>query len=39
MIIPEQSNSRKYIIRFDNNYLLRSIIETLGKNGFLPLYD
>jgi len=39
MIVPEQSGSRKYVIRFDNNYLLRSIIETLGKNGFLPLLD
>ena len=37
MIVPEQNSSRKYIIRFDNNYLLRSIIEVLGKNGFLPL--
>ena len=37
MIIPESESSRKYIVRFDNNYLLRSIIETLGNNGFLPL--
>ena len=36
MIIPEKDNSRKYLIRFDNNYLLRSIIEVLGKNNFLP---
>lgn len=39
MITTEQNSSRKYIIRFDNNYLLRSIIEILGKNGFLPLQD
>ncbi len=36
MIITEKDNSRKYLIRFDNNYLLRSIIEVLGKNNFLP---
>lgn len=39
MIIPERKSARKYIIRFDNNYLLRSIIEALGKNNFLPLND
>jgi Fic family protein len=39
MIVPERNSARKYIIRFDNNYLLRSIIETLGKNDFLPLRD
>lgn len=39
MISSSQNNARKYLIRFDNNYLLRSIIETLGKNNFLPLNE
>ena len=39
MIIQLKKNSRKYVIRFDNNYLLRSIIELLKKNDFLPLID
>jgi Fic family protein len=37
MLMPETKNSRKYIMCFDNNYLLRGIIEMLGKNGFLPM--
>ncbi len=36
MIQPETENGRKYIMRFDNNYLLRGIIHALGENGFLP---
>lgn len=39
MLIPEKDGARKYIIRFDNNYLLRGIIKTLGENGFLPVKD
>jgi len=35
MLIPEEENTRKYIIMFDNNYLLRSMIYILGKEGFL----
>ncbi len=31
--------ARKYLIRFDNNYLLRSVIKLLGKKGFLPLRE
>ena len=30
---------RKYVIKFNNNYLLRYIIEVLGKEGFIPLKD
>lgn len=37
MIIPEQDRSRKYVLSFDNNYLLRGIAEMLHKKGFLPL--
>ncbi len=35
MLSPHPKHSRKYMIRFDNNYLLRGIIQTLGDNGFL----
>ncbi len=36
MLTPEKENSRKYVIRFDNNYLLRGIYKNLGDKGFLP---
>lgn len=39
MIVPEKEGSRKYIIRFDNNYLLRGVIKSLGEKGFLPVRD
>jgi len=39
MLIPEKEGTRKYVIRFDNNYLLRGIIQTLGEKGFLPVRD
>jgi Fic family protein len=39
MLVPEKDNSRKYVIRFDNNYLLRGIIHALGEKGFLPVRD
>lgn len=39
MIFPENEGARKYILRFDNNYLLRSIIKSLGDKGFLPIRD
>jgi Fic family protein len=39
MLNTPSMKERKYIIRFDNNYLLRSIIEILGNNGFLPLNE
>ena len=39
IIIPEKDGTRKYILRFDNNYLLRSIIKSLGDKGFLPVRD
>jgi Fic family protein len=37
MLQPEQEKARKYVLRFDNNYLLRAIIEMLNKEGFLPI--
>lgn len=39
MIISEKQDSRKYIISFGNNFLLRGIITALGRNGFLPVKD
>ena len=39
MLIPEKEGGRKYVIRFDNNYLLRGIIKSLGEKGFLPIRD
>ena len=39
MISPEKDGTRKYILRFDNSYLLRSIIKSLGDKGFLPGLD
>lgn len=39
MLLPEKEGTRKYILRFDNNYLLRSIIKSLGEKGFLPVRD
>ncbi|WP_443937825.1 Fic family protein [Pedobacter sp. MW01-1-1] len=39
MLMTEQESSRKYVLRFDNNYLLRGVIKTLDEKGFLPLKD
>lgn len=39
MLIPEKDGTRKYVLRFDNNYLLRSVIKSLGDKGFLPVRD
>jgi Fic family protein len=38
MLAPEKEGARKYLIRFNNNYLLRGIITSLGEKGFLPVY-
>lgn len=37
MIIADKKNGRKYVLYFENNYLLRSVIKMLDINGFLPL--
>jgi Fic family protein len=39
MLVPEKEGTRKYVLRFDNSYLLRSVIKTLGEKGFLPIRD
>ncbi|MFH0926796.1 MAG: Fic family protein [bacterium] len=35
MIVPKEGKKRKYLLRFDNNFLLRGIINSLGEGGFL----
>ena len=37
MLQPEQKNTRKYVLKFESNYLLRGIIEMLNNEGFLPV--
>ena len=37
MLMPEKEKSRKYVLHFENNYLLRGIIEMLDRNNFLPV--
>ena len=39
MLATENGKSRKYILRFDNNYLLRSVVKQLSEKGFLPIKD
>ena len=39
MLSPEKKGARKYVLRFDNSYLLRSIMKSLGEKGFLPVRD
>jgi Fic family protein len=39
MIVSEKENTRKYLMSFHNNYLLRGIIKALGENGFLPVKE
>lgn len=39
MLRPIREKARKYVISFNNNYLLRSILKSLGDKGFLPTKD
>jgi len=39
MLIPEKEGTRKYVLRFDNSYLIKSIIKQLGDKEFLPIRD
>jgi Fic family protein len=39
MLMPEKQGARKYLISFNNNYLLRGIIKVLGDKSFLPIKD
>ena len=37
MLCPFNNNKRKYYLQFRNNLLLRSIMQALDKEGFLPI--
>lgn len=37
MIMQESEGSRKYLLRFDNSFLLRGIMKALDEKGFLPI--
>jgi len=37
MIEPEKGQKRKYVLYFENNYLLRGIVKSLDEKGFLPM--
>lgn len=39
MLIPIREGKRTYVLRFDNNYLLRGVVNSLGDKGFLPVQD
>lgn len=39
MLIPAKPKGKKYFMGFGNNYLLRGIIRSLDKEGFLPLKE
>ena len=39
MLVPENEGARKYVLRFDNNYLLRGVIKSLGEKDFLPIKE
>jgi Fic family protein len=39
MLMPIEEGTRKYVMRFDSNFLLRGIIKLLGDKGFLPIKD
>lgn len=37
MLSPTHTGARKYYPVFSNNYLLRSILRVLDREGFLPV--
>ena len=39
MLMPFDDAPRRYFLRFDNNYLLRGIMQLLEEKDFLPLKD
>lgn len=39
MLMPTSEGARKYVIRFDNNFLLRGIIKMLGDKSFISIKD
>lgn len=39
MLVSESGNSRKYHINFTNNFLIRSVINKLEKEGFISMKE
>lgn len=39
MLAPVEEKTRKYILKFNNNYLLRGIIYAMDQEGLLPVRD
>jgi Fic family protein len=39
LLVADEKNVRKYVVRFNNNFLLRHVIRILGDKGFLPFDD
>ncbi|TAH01489.1 MAG: Fic family protein [Sphingobacteriales bacterium] len=39
MLVPENPGARKYLLRFDNNLLLRAIVKQLSEKSFLPVNE
>ena len=39
MLAAIPNNKRKYTINFDNNYLLRGVLFSLDREGFLPVHE
>jgi hypothetical protein len=39
MLMPHKDGARKYVIRFDNSYLLRGVIKALDEQHFLPIKE
>ena len=37
MLIPVRENSRKYILKFNNNYLLIGVMYAMDQEGLLPV--
>ena len=39
LLAADGENVRKYVVRFDNNFLLRYVMRMLDEKGFLPIRD
>jgi Fic family protein len=39
MLMPIEEGTRKYVIRFDNSFLLRGIIKMLGEKSFIAIKE
>ncbi len=39
MLVPIEKGGRKYVLKFQDNFLLRGVIQALDKEGFLPVSE